>query len=97
MPYFNYHLVEESQGTKVDLVPIQDEKWLGNSVVGYLIEAVTAETWRISLLFVSAETPLKFVVHKLEPLASAEKVQYYEKLAFKTATVLRHAFTPHLN
>ncbi|WP_044173308.1 hypothetical protein [Flectobacillus major] len=96
LPFFNYNYLQELKGENKDLEIIQDERWLGNSVVGYLVEPIREE-WAISLVFVSAETPLKFVIRKLEKHTSAEKAYHYGVLAQKTAKMLHTCYNQWIN
>ncbi|PWK16651.1 hypothetical protein LV89_04867 [Arcicella aurantiaca] len=93
---FNYHFQEENQGENGDLNLLKEEQWLGQTIVGYLVEA-QSENWQISLVFVSSETPLKFMIRKLEKAPTLEKAQQYNKLSEKTAMVLKNNYQGFLN
>jgi hypothetical protein len=93
---FNYHFQEENQGENGDLNLLKEEQWLGQTIVGYLVEA-QSENWQISLVFVSSETPLKFMIRKLEKAPTLEKAQQYNKLSEKTAMVLKNTYQGFLN
>lgn len=93
---FDYHFQEEYQGATTDLTLFKEENWLGQSIVGYLVES-KPENWQISLVFVSNETPLKFMIRKLENSPSLAKAQQYKVLSEKTAKVLEHSFQKLLN
>ena len=93
---FDYHFQEENRGGNTDLTLLKEEQWLGQTIVGYLIEPKT-ENWQISLVFVSSETPLKFMIRKLENSPSLEKAQQYNILSKKTAKVLKNSYEGLLN
>jgi hypothetical protein len=93
---FDYHFQEESQGKNTDLTLFKEENWLGQSIVGYLVEP-KPENWQISLVFVSNETPLKFMIRKLENSPSLAKAQQYKLLSEKTAKILKNSYQRLLN
>ncbi|MEA5459444.1 hypothetical protein VB796_10360 [Arcicella sp. LKC2W] len=93
---FNYHFQEESQGENMDLNLLKEEQWLGQSIVSYLVEP-KPENWQISLVFVSHETPLKFMIRKLENSPSLAKAQQYKVLSEKTAKILKNSYQRLLN
>lgn len=93
---FNYHFQEEYQGKNVDLNLLKEEQWLGQTIVGYLVEP-QSENWQISLVFVSSETPLKFMIRKLEKAPTLEKAQQYNRLSEKTSEVLKNTYQGFLN
>ena len=93
---FDYHFQEEYQGANTDLTLFKEENWLGQSIVGYLVEP-KPENWQISLVFVSNETPLKFMIRKLENSPSLAKAQQYKLLSEKTAKILKKSYQRLLN
>ncbi len=93
---FDYLFQEEYQGKNTDLTLFKEENWLGQSIVGYLVEPKT-ENWQISLVFVSNETPLKFMIRKLENSPSLAKAQQYKVLSEKTAKILKNSYQRLLN
>jgi hypothetical protein len=94
--HFDYNFEDNRCGFTHDLNLFKEEQWLGESVVGYLVE-VQPKDWMISLVFVSKETPLKFMIKKLERAPSFEKAQQYQSLAAKTAKLLKECYQRELN
>ncbi|MDR6561181.1 MULTISPECIES: hypothetical protein [Arcicella] len=92
---FDYNFQENSQGGGNDLL-LLEEKWLGESLVGYLVESQTQD-WLISLVFVSRETPLKFIIRKLEKTPSQVKMEQYRLLSSKTSKLLKPFYKGSLN
>ncbi len=93
--HFDYNFQEDYKGAKRDL-GVFEEKWLGESLVGYLIDAQSGD-WLISLVFVSRETPLKFLIRKLEKTPSFAKTEQYKLLAAKTTNMLKNWYQASLN
>lgn len=93
--HFDYNFEENSQGGDNEL-QLLEEKWLGNSLVGYLVES-QRQDWLISLVFVSRETPLKFIIRKLEKTPSQVKMEQYRVLSSKTSRLLKSFYEASMN
>ncbi len=93
--HFDFNFQENSQGLDKDL-QLLEENWLGESLVGYLVESQTKD-WLISLVFVSRETPLKFIIRKLEKTPSHVKVEQYRVLSSKTSKLLKPFYEASIN
>jgi hypothetical protein len=93
--HFEYDFQENYQGANNDL-GLLEEKWLGESLVGYLINAQSGD-YMISLVFVSRETPLKFLIRKLEKTPSFAKTEQYKILSAKTSKILKPCYQASLN
>ncbi|MBB6001653.1 hypothetical protein [Arcicella rosea] len=93
--HFDYDFQENSQGAGNDL-QLLEEKWLGDSLVGYWVESQTQD-WLISLVFVSRETPLKFLIRRLEKTPSHVKMEQYLVLSSKTSRLLKPFYQASLN
>lgn len=93
--HFDFNFQENSQGLDKDL-QLLEENWLGESLVGYLVESQTKD-WLISLVFVSRETPLKFIIRKLEKTPSHVKVEQYRVLSSKTSKLLKPFYEASMN
>ncbi|MDI9875979.1 hypothetical protein [Flectobacillus rivi] len=96
LPIFNYNYTNEGKGQKKDLEVVRDERWLGNSLVGYMVDEQNGE-WLISLIFISNDNPLKFAIRRLERHHSVEKANQYSMLSQKTARMLQPCYQSFSN